>query len=360
VARAIWSGVLSFGLVAVPVRLYSATEAHEPTFHQFEQGTSDRIRYQRINERTGAEVDYSDIVRGADVGRGHYVMLSQEELDSVAPGQSRSLDVKSFVDLAEIDPLYFNKAYFLGPGNDETKKTYALLRDALADARKVAIATLVMRGKEYLAAVRAEGDLLVLETLLFADEVRNPRDEIENLPGRAGASPQELRMARQLIEAMSGPWRPAEYRDTYTDRVNKLIDAKKNNKEVTPASEAPRPTNVTSLTDALQASLDAAKTGGPRGKQRGTAGRSSRGRPASAGGSTPASKKSSSSRSRSSSRSGTSSGSPSSPRSGISSRSASTSRSGGSPRLSGRTGGTSRGSGQAAGQRGAAKKRPAR
>jgi DNA end-binding protein Ku len=262
VARAIWSGVLSFGLVAVPVRLYSATEAHEPTFHQFEQGTSDRIRYQRINERTGAEVEYSNIVRGADVGRGKYVMLSQEELDSVAPGQSRSLDVLTFVDLEEINSLYFNKAYFLGPGSNETKKTYALLRDAMADSRRVAIASFVMRGKEYLAAVRADGDLLVLETLFFADEVRNPRDQIENLPGRVRASQQELEMATQLIQTMSGPWRPADYSDTFTDRIYQLIDAKKNNEEITLASEAPEPTNVTSLTDALQASLDAAKAGG--------------------------------------------------------------------------------------------------
>jgi len=264
VARAIWSGVLSFGLVAVPVRLYSATEAHEPTFHQFEQGTSDRIRYQRINERTGAEVDYADIVRGADIGGGHYVLLDQKELDSVAPGQSRSLEVKTFVELAEIDPLYFNKAYYLGPGSEETSKTYALLRDAMADSGKVAIASFVMRGKEYLAAVRADGGLLVLQTLFFADEVRNPHDQIENLPGKVSASPQELRMAAQLIQAMTGPWQPSDYRDAYTDRVSKLIDAKRNNEEITPASEAPQPTNVTSLVDALQASLDAAKAAGRR------------------------------------------------------------------------------------------------
>jgi DNA end-binding protein Ku len=279
-ARAIWSGVLSFGLVAVPVRLYSATEDHEPTFHQFEQGTSDRIRYQRINERTGTEVSYSEIVRGADVGGGRYVMIGQKELDSVAPGQSRSMDVRRFVDLEEIDPVYFDKAYFLGPGSDETRKTYALLRDAMAESGKVAIASFVMRGKEYLAAVRAQGELLVLETLFFADEVRNPRDQIENLPGRIGASPQEVRMATQLIGAMSGPWNPSDYRDTYTDRINKLIDAKKNNKEITPASEAPQPTNVTSLMDALQASLDAAKTGRSDGKSRRAAGRTAARRPA--------------------------------------------------------------------------------
>lgn len=280
-ARAIWSGVLSFGLVTVPVRLYSATEDHEPTFHQFEQGTADRIRYQRINERTGAEVEYSDIARGAEVGGGRHVMIDQKELDSVAPGQSRSMDVKTFVNLEEIDPIYFNKAYFLGPGSDETKKTYALLRDAMAESRKIAIASFVMRGKEYLAGVRADGELLVLATLFFADEVRDPRDQIENLPGRAGASQQEVRMATQLIRAMSGPWKPADYRDTYTDRVNKLINAKKNNKEITPASEAPEPTNVTNLVDALEASLDAAKTGRSDAKSRRAPGRTGARRPTS-------------------------------------------------------------------------------
>lgn len=342
-ARAIWSGVLSFGLVAVPVRLYSATEDHEPTFHQFEQGTSDRIRYQRINERTGKEVNYSDIVRGADLGGGRYVILDQKELDSVAPGQSRSMDVKKFVDLEEIDPIYFEKAYFLGPGSDETRKTYALLRDAMAESRKVAIASFVMRGKEYIAAVRADGELLVLETLFFADEVRNPRDQIENLPGRVGASPQEVRMATQLIGAMSGPWKPSDYRDTYTDRVNKLIDAKKNNKEITPASVAPQPTNVTSLVDALQASLDATKTSRSGGKTRAAPDRTKAGRPASARTAT---------RKATSTKSSARSGSGGSARSG----------SGGSARSGGRSSGTGGrdGASKSAGRQGARTKSGAR
>jgi len=267
-ARAIWSGVLSFGLVSVPVQIYSATEAHEPTFHQFEEGTSDRIRYQRVNERTGKEVDYARIVRGADIGGGNYVQLSQDELDSVAPGQSRSMEVTTFVDFDDIDPIYFNKTYFLGPGGKESFKSYALLRDAMAESRKVAIASFVMRGKEYLGAVRAEGDLLVLETLFFADEVRDPRKQVDDLPGRASASVQERRMAEQLVQAMSGPWQPSDYRDTYTDRVKKLITAKKNNKEVTPAERAPQATNVGSLVDALQASLDEAKQGKSTARRR--------------------------------------------------------------------------------------------
>ena len=258
-ARAIWSGVLAFGLVSVPVELYSATEPHGPTFHEFEKGTTDRIRYQRVNERTGREVGYSDIVKGASVGDGSYVLLNQDELDSVAPGRSRLLDIHTFVDLNEIDPIYFEKTYFLGPGGEETEKLYALLRDAMTDSGKAAIASFVMRGKEYLAAVRADGDVLVLETLFFADEVRDPHKQISNLPGRVELSPQELSMARQLIDTISGPWEPSDYRDTYTDRINELIEAKKDKKELKPAAEAPAATNVVDLTQALQASLDAAK-----------------------------------------------------------------------------------------------------
>jgi DNA end-binding protein Ku len=265
VARAIWSGVLSFGLVAVPVQLFSATEAHEPHFHQFEKGTSDRVRYQRVNERTGKEVDYSDIVKGAEVDDGNYVMIDQEELDAIAPGRSRALDVHTFVDLDEVDPVYFAKTYYLGPQSDETAKTYVLLRDALADTNRVAIASFVMRGKEYLAAVRADGDVLVLHTLFFADEVRDTAAEIDQIPPHADTRPQELKMARQLIKSMSSPWKPSKYRDTYTDRINELIEAKKNKQEITPAQEAPTATNVVDLMEALRASVEAARKGGSTG-----------------------------------------------------------------------------------------------
>jgi DNA end-binding protein Ku len=259
--RAIWSGVLSFGLVSVPVEMYSATEPHEPTFHQFQQGTEDRIRYRRVNERTGDEVNYSDIVRGADVGDGSYVLLDQDELDSVAPGQSRSLDIHTFVDLDDIDPIFFGKSYFLGPSGDQTKKVYALLREAMGRSRKAAIATFVMRSKEHLAAVRADADVLVLSTLFFADEIRDARDVIDDIPGAMKLSAEELRMAGQLIDSLSGPWDPSEYRDTYTDRVNDLIEAKRQQKAFRPAEEAPAATNVVDLTEALRASLTAARKG---------------------------------------------------------------------------------------------------
>ncbi|MEU4689063.1 Ku protein [Actinoplanes sp. NPDC023714] len=257
-ARPIWTGSITFGLVSVPVRMYSATHEHEVSFHQFEKGTADRIRYRRVNERTGKEVDFDDIVKGADVGGGDYVMLDQEELDAVAPGRSRSLEIDRFVDLDDIDPIYYQKTYYLGPGNDETTKVYGLLRDAMADAGRAAIGTLVMRGKEYLTAIRADGDLLVLQTMYFADEVRDPKEQFDELPKRNAAKPAELHMAQQLIDSMAGRWRPADFRDTYTDRVTALIEEKKAGKEITTAEEAPEPTQVTDLFEALRRSVEAA------------------------------------------------------------------------------------------------------
>jgi DNA end-binding protein Ku len=193
-ARAIWSGVLSFGLVSIPVQRYPATEPHQPPFHEFEKGTADRIRHQRVNERTGHAAEYSDMIKGASTGGGSYVLLSQDELDEIAPGQSRSLDIREFADIGEVDPIYFSRAYFLGPGDDATKKAYALL-PAMGRTGRPAIASFVMRTKEYPAAVRADGDVLVLETLFFADEMRDPRQEISNLPGSVDLSSREAQMA---------------------------------------------------------------------------------------------------------------------------------------------------------------------
>jgi DNA end-binding protein Ku len=258
-ARSIWTGVISFGLVSVPVALYSATREHEVSFHQFQEGTGDRIRYQRVNERTGDEVDYDDIVRGTDVGGGQYVMLDRDELASVAPGRSRSLDVHAFVDLAEIDPIFYQKTYYLGAGSDETSRTYALLREAMTGANRAAIGTLVMRGKEYLAAIRPDNGLLVLETMFFADEVRDPHKEIGRLPGRVKLRPQELRMAEQLIGSMSATWNPRDYRDTYTDRVNELIEEKSGGTQATAAEKAPAATKAVDLMEALRRSVEAAK-----------------------------------------------------------------------------------------------------
>jgi DNA end-binding protein Ku len=261
-ARAVWSGVISFGLVSVPVGLFTATDEHEPSFHQFAEGSTDRIRYKRVNERTGDEVDYDEIVKGVDVGGGKYVMVSDEELDQVAPGRSRALEITSFAPLDEIDPIYFNKTYYLAPAGPEAKKTYALLRDAMAEANRAGIATLVMHGKQHLAGIRASGNTLVLDTLFFDDEVRDPKKTLENLPGKTNFSKGELSMATQLITSMDEPWKPDRYRDTYTDRVNDLIEAKRRGHEAHQADEPPEATNVVDLLEALRRSVDSARKPG--------------------------------------------------------------------------------------------------
>ncbi|MCW2548216.1 MAG: Ku protein [Mycobacterium sp.] len=261
-ARAIWSGVISFGLVSVPVGLFTATEEHEPSFHQFAKGGTDRIRYKRVNERTGNEVDFSDIVKGVDVGGGDYVMVDDKELEQIAPGRSRALEISSFVDLTDIDPIYFNKAYYLAPAGKENMKTYALLREAMAATNRAGIASFVMHGKEHLAAIRADGNTLVVETLFFADEVRDPKKMLDTLPGKLSFSSGELTMAKQLIESMKDAWKPERYRDSYTDRVNDLIEAKRKGHDVQAAEEAPEVTNVLDLMEALRRSVDDARSGG--------------------------------------------------------------------------------------------------
>ncbi len=255
--RAVWSGVISFGLVNVPVGMFAATKEHEPTFHQFAAGTTDRIRYRRVNERTGEEVKLADISKGVDLGGGSYVMVTDDELAAAAPGRSRALEISSFADLDQIDPVYFDKTYYLAPATAEARKTYSLLRDAMSDANKAGIASFVMHGKQHLAAIRASGDVLVLETLFFADEVRDPKS-LDNLPDRIDFNKGELAMADYLIKSMDEPWNPEAYRDTYIERVNELIEAKRQGNEVRQLDEAQQPTNVIDLLEALQRSVESA------------------------------------------------------------------------------------------------------
>jgi DNA end-binding protein Ku len=262
VARAIWTGSVSFGLVNVPVGLFSATHDHDVHFHQFEKGTASRIRNERVNEDTGDEVSYDDIVKGADIGEGEYVMLTQEELESVEPGRSRSIDISDFVQASEIDPIYYQKSYYLAPSDDSAKKPYALLVKAMAKAERIGVATFVMRGKQYLAAIRPSADqkVLILETMHFADELRDPGKELDGLPQRTKIDKKDLDMAINLVTALTTKWTPQNYRDTYTERVEKLIEAKKKNREIVapePAEESSG--KVVDLLAALQASVDAAK-----------------------------------------------------------------------------------------------------
>ncbi|QWF80098.1 non-homologous end joining protein Ku [Amycolatopsis sp. CA-230715] len=266
-ARPIWSGSINFGLVTVPVALYSATEDHSIHFRQFERGTSDRIRYRRVNERTGKEVDYDKIVKGYELDDGEYVLVEPEELDEIAPGRSRTIDIESFVDLEEVDPIYFQRTYWLGPAKEEFHRAYALLLQAMAKTNRAGIARFVMRGKEYLAAVRAGDGVLTLNTMHFAADIRDPAKELKSLP-ELKARGKELDMAVSLVDSMTEQWQPDQYVDTYTERVKKLIDDKKAGRTVTPESEPSEPTKVVDLFEALSRSVEGRRKGGKRGKKK--------------------------------------------------------------------------------------------
>ncbi|MPY81084.1 MAG: Ku protein [Actinophytocola sp.] len=257
-ARSMWTGSLSFGLVSIPVGLYAGTVDRRPRFHQFERGTADRVRNKRVNERTGEEVAYEDMVKGTEVADG-YVIIEPEELEAIAPGRSRLIEIHQFVDGGEIDPTYYRRTYFLAPNSDEAVKSYGLLRDALAEAGRVAIASFVMRGQQYLGAIRATADALVLETLYYADEVRVASDEVPRLPERGVATKKERNTAIQLIDSMTDTWQPADYTDSYRERVDELVGAKRSGEEVVAEGEPPTSTNVVDLMDALQRSVSRAR-----------------------------------------------------------------------------------------------------
>jgi DNA end-binding protein Ku len=263
-ARSIWTGSITFGLVSIPVGLFSATEDRTIHFNQFERGTADRIRYRRVNERTGKEVEFADIVKGAEVGDGDYVIVEPEELESIAPGRSRSLEIVTFVDLDEIDPIYFQKTYWLAPSGEQYTRPYALLLEAMEKTHRAGIGSFVMRGKEYLTAIRPHQGVLALETLFFPDEIRDPADQLDTLPDGTPARGKELDMATGLIETMSGPWRPQDYSDTYRERVEQLIEDKRRGREIVTQSEAPEPTAMSDLMQALERSIAAARGGGRR------------------------------------------------------------------------------------------------
>jgi DNA end-binding protein Ku len=240
-ARTIWKGSLSFGLVNVPIGVYPATQDKSIHFNQFERGTSDRIRYKKVNERTGNEVESANIVKGVDLGGGEYVILNEDELAAAEPERSRYIEITDFVSLNEIDPVYFNTTYYLAPEGETAGKAYALLRQAMQDSGKVAIATFVMRNKEYLVAIRPEADVLALETMYFADEVRSPVKELPNLPN---------------IESMEGSWDPARYHDTHRQKVEALIEEKRQGRTIVATAAEPA-SKVVDLMAALSASIKA-------------------------------------------------------------------------------------------------------
>lgn len=258
-ARPIWTGSMTFGLVTVPVELHSATRDLSVRFHQFEQGTSSRIRYRRVNEDTGEEVDYDDIVKGYDVGGGEYVIVSREELESVEPGGRREIEISAFVAEGDIDPIHFHKTYYLTPRDESAARPYRVLMAAMEQAGRSAIATFVMRTKEYLVAIRPTDGVLALETMFFEDEIRDPSAELDDYPYEGDLADRDVEMAEQLIEAMSADWDPSEYHDRYRERVLELIAAKQRGDEVVATTEEPRSAEVVDLMAVLEQSVAAAR-----------------------------------------------------------------------------------------------------
>jgi DNA end-binding protein Ku len=255
VARPIWTGSIGFGLVNVPVRLFSATEEKDIHFHQFQARTGRRIHYKRVAEGTGREVAYEDIERGYEISDGKWVMLTDEELDAIAPGRSRTIEIEQFVDLAEIDPIYFATTYYLAPDSGEgASRGYRLLVDTMADQDKIAIGRFVMRTKQYLAAMRPKDGVLLLETMLFPDEIRDAKS-LPGLPVTTRITARQRQVAEQLIDSLTERWDPKRFHDTYRERVLKLIRDKGKGKEtVIEAAEEQAPP-VTDLLAALEASL---------------------------------------------------------------------------------------------------------
>jgi DNA end-binding protein Ku len=272
VARSIWRGAISFGLVNVPVKLYSAVSKKNVQFNQLHEKDSSRIRMKRFCADEDIEVPYEEIVKGYEISPGRYVVITPEELEALDPKKTRTIDIEDFVDLDEIDPLFYEHPYYLAPDTGAAKP-YRLLLEALKATNKVAIARVVIRSKEYLTAIRPAGDVLTMETMLFSDELIDP-DDIEELPDEdVRATEREVDMARQLIDSLSTDFEPEKYRDEYRDRVLDLIERKAEGQEVAVTAEPEEPAAVPDLMAALEASLAAAKGGKEQLEAAGNGGR---------------------------------------------------------------------------------------
>src|ERR671938_1215440 len=260
-ARSIWSGAISFGLVNVPVKLYSAVSRKTVRFHQLNAETGNRIQQKRVDPQTGEEVPFDQIVKGYELTRDRYVVINPDELEALDPEKTRTIDIEDFVDLAEIDPIFYDHPYYLAPGAGGAKP-YRLLLEAMRETNKVAIAKVVIRQKENLVAIRPmEGDVLGMATMIFADEVVDP-DRIDELDGarEVDISDRELSIAKQLVESLSGEFEPDKYQDTYREEVLALIERKAAGEEIAvqPAREEEEEP-VPDLMAALKASLDAVR-----------------------------------------------------------------------------------------------------
>ena len=260
--RSIWTGAISFGLVNVPVKLYSAVSKKTVRFHQLHEKDGVRIQQKRVCPADGEEVSYDEIVKGYEITPDQYVVVTPEELEGIEPRKTKTIDIEDFVDLEDIDPIFYDHPYYLLPGTGAAKP-YKLLVTAMEDAGKVAIARVVIRQKEQLVAIRPTGDILTMETMNFADEVV-PHDNFDEAPGEeVDTNKREVDMARQLIESLSAEFDPSKYHDTYRERVLELIERKAEGKEIA-VQPTEEPQEVPDLMAALEASVKAARQDKPK------------------------------------------------------------------------------------------------
>lgn len=261
--KTMWKGAISFGLVSIPVRVFPATEEKTLRFNQLHDKDHGRIRYQRVCSKCEEEVPFENIVKGYEYEKDRYVVLTDEELDAIPVRSSRAIDIVQFIDLDEIDPVYYKKSYYLVP--EETGlKAYALLREAMAEDSKVGIAKVSFRDKEHLAALRFKGNVFVLETLFWPDEIRAA--EFEELEEEVKVRPQEVQMARTLIENLTEDWKPEAFRDEYRDALLQIVEKKVAGEEIEVIEEAPA-AKVMDLMEALRASVEAVKKERPAEKK---------------------------------------------------------------------------------------------
>src|SRR3712207_1907378 len=257
-ARSIWTGAISFGLVNVPVKLYSAVQRKGVRFNQLDSEGNVRIQQKRVNPLTGEEVPYERLVKGYEIAPDQYVIIENEELEALEPRRSKTIDILDFVELADIDPIFYDHPYYLAPGAGGTKP-YKLLLDAMRETGKVAIAKVVIRNKEALVAVRPHGDLLQMDTLIYFDEIV-PQDRIDEVPDESiEVTDRELAIAKQLVETLATEWKPESYHDEYREKVLQLVEQKAAGEEIAVQPETQESAPVPDLMSALKASLDAVK-----------------------------------------------------------------------------------------------------
>jgi DNA end-binding protein Ku len=257
IMRAIWSGAISFGLVNIPVKLYSGAGENNLDLDMLAKQDLSPIRYARIATSDGREVAYKDIVKGYEIEKGRYVVLTDSDFEKANAKKTKSIDIKNFVSEEEIDPVYFEKPYYLEPDKNAVKP-YALLREALKKSKKVGIASFVLRNRENLAVLKASGDVIILNQMRYHEEIRSP--EGLSLPRESEISSKEVDMALKLVDQLTERFEPEQYKDTYIDELKKLIEAKAEGKTIEVKGEAPQPTRVKDLMEVLKASLESAKS----------------------------------------------------------------------------------------------------